>query len=88
MLETPHELKELAKFLWYGEPILIAKETIMPSRPLKSWIRCQVTPRPINREFSKQFLLERSDDGVHDLNRQSLPGDGEMRRLTKLVQMP
>ena len=83
MLETPHELKELAKFLWYGEPILIAEETIMPSRPLKSWIRCQVTPRPINREFSKQFLLERSDDGVHDLIDEVCQAMGEMRRLTK-----
>ena len=39
MLYTPWELKELAGFLWYGQPIVITEETMMPSLELVKCIR-------------------------------------------------
>lgn len=69
-LRTPMELEDLAGFLWYGRPMVVMEETMIPSRPLKRSIRCQVKPVPINPTFQKQFVIERSDDG-------------ETRRLTK-----
>jgi hypothetical protein len=68
-LRTPMELEDLAGFLWYGRPMVVMEETMIPSRPLKRSIRFPVKPQSINRKFPKKFVMTQCD--------------GESRPLTK-----
>ena len=62
-LNTPAELRELAGCLWYGRPAVFTEQTMMiPSRPSKSRIRCEVKSLPINGRSPRKFELVRSDE--------------------------